>query len=283
MNCFLWCFLLGFTATAQSQSSAVELPALLQKATRYVMQFRTTFSQVIGIERYQQTVRRSTVHRGPRTRRLDSEVFMTSVGNPDTYMTVRSVLKVDGRPVTGAQNRVATILATTGSDRWDQLKTLASEGARYNLGFVGRTFNDPTLALTFLGAGLRDRFAFSTLESSRSDGAWIHRLQFTETTRPSLIRDDRDDLDAEVSGTIDVNDEGGILATNLRVVIPSRVTASVRVNYRYESKLKMMVPWSMTEDYRNDDGRDRGVTLITCEARYSDYRRFETSGRLLPQ
>ncbi len=282
-NCFLCCLLLGVTATAQSRSSANELPALLDKATLYVMQFRTTFSQVIGIEHYDQTVRRSTVYQGRRSRHMESEVFMTSVGNSDTYMTVRSVLKVDGKSLAGAHDRMTSILATAGSDRWSQLRTLASEGAKYNLGSVGRTFNDPTLALMFLSTSLRGRFAFKTLESSRTDGAWIHRLHFTETTRPSVIRDDRDNLDAEISGTVDLSDDGSILATNLLVVIPARVTASVHVSYQYNPKLKMLVPSSMTEDYRNEDGANRGVTLISCAARYSDYKRFETSSRILPQ
>jgi hypothetical protein len=256
---------------------------LLEKATLYVMQFRTTFSRVIGIEHYQQTVRRSSVHKGPRSRRLESEVFTTPVGNSETYMTVRSVLKVDGKSVTGAHERLTSILAAAASDRSSQLKTLASEGARYNLGSVGRTFNDPTLALMFLSTSLRGRFAFKTLESTRADAAWIHHLHFTETTRPSLIRDDRDNLDAEISGTVDLNDDGSIMATHLIVIIPARVTARVHVTYRYDSKLDMLVPASMIEDYRNDDGNERGVTLITCAARYSDYRRFETSGRILPQ
>ena len=120
-------------ATGQSGGREVELAALLDKATLYVMQFRTDFSQVIGIERYDQTVRRSTVYRGPRSRRLESEVFMTSVGNSDTYMTVRSVLKVDGSSLAGAHDRMTSILATEGSDRWSQLRALASEGAKYNL------------------------------------------------------------------------------------------------------------------------------------------------------
>lgn len=110
----------------------------------------------------------------------------------------------------------------------------------------------------------------------------VQRLEFRESQRPSLIRDERDNVDAEIRGSMDVASDGRVLGTDLVVDIAKRVTARIRVRYGYNSNVRMFVPLVMNEDYRNDDGPGRGVTILTCTAQYSNYRRFDTSVRILP-
>lgn len=111
---------------------------------------------MIGVEQYQPRVLRSTVNRGPRTRQLTSEIFFTPIGDPPAFMTIRSTERVDGPAVPGAHERVVQALSEgSAASRLELLTTLAAEGARHNLGVVGRTFNDPTLTLMLLGPELR--------------------------------------------------------------------------------------------------------------------------------
>ena len=182
----------------------------------------------------------------------------------------------------GSHDRVMDALAASDRDRTERLRTLATEGARFNIGNVGRTFNDPTLALMFLSVELQPRFTFTLDGSERIDGVSTYRVRFAETTLPSLIRDERDNIDAVISGSFNLARDGRVLRTDLSVAIGSRTTARIRVRYRNEPRVDMLVPDSMEEDYRNDNGAGRAVGLIACAAKYSDYRRFRTSVRILP-
>ncbi|MFN8579391.1 MAG: hypothetical protein U0163_00230 [Gemmatimonadaceae bacterium] len=270
------------TVHAQAAAAQTTLPQLLDRASTYVAEFRAAFVQVIGVEHYQQFVRQSRIVRSPRNRTMDAEVFFAAVGEPPTFMTVRSVSRVDGRSVPGAHERIVEALSAPAVTRQQRLRTLASEGARYNLGQVARTFNDPTLALMFLGRDLQGRFQFVAEAPRRVNGQLVHRLRFEETARPPLIRDDRDDLDATIRGAVDLTDEGRALETSLTVLVGTRAAADINVRYANSPSLGMLVPVAMDEIYRNDDGPGAGVTIISCVARYTDYRKFETSVRILP-
>jgi hypothetical protein len=59
------------------------------------------------------------------------------------------------------------------------------------------------------------------------------------------------------------------------------VVATIRVAYRLDDRLRIMVPATMDEDYRFRDKDDRRLMFITAHASYSDYRRFETSARIV--
>jgi hypothetical protein len=198
-------------------------------------------------------------------------------------MTIRNVLKVDGRRVPDSHDRLMQVLSSTRTDRTDALRKLAIEGARFNIGNVGRTFNDPTLAMMLFAPAMRSRFEFVADGSERIDGLLTYRIRFTETAKPSLIRDERDDLDAAVSGVAHLGVDGRIVRTELLVRIGSRTSARIRVRYRRDDNVEMLVPVSMDEDYRNDDGAGRGMSLISCTATYTDYQRFQTSVRILPR
>ena len=282
---FVVCLLCAHPTPAATQTPTGDTRALndlVSSVGAYAERFRDDFRTIIGTERYQQTVRRSLVYRGPRTRRIDSDIFFTPVGVPPRFMTVRSTARVDGRAMSGAHERVLEALAsTTVATRDDRLRALATEGARYNLGPVGRTFNDPTLALMFLTPELRGRFSFTRGETSTLRGQRVQRLVFREVTRPSLIRDERDNIDGEIHGALAVGDDGRVLESELVVNVRNHVEARVHVRYAAQPSLQMWLPESMDEDYRSDEGAGRGMTLITCTARYSGYRRFETSARIL--
>jgi hypothetical protein len=268
--------------TAGGAAEIPDLRRLLDRTGTYAVEFQRGFREVLSTEQYQQTVRR-TATRGRRTRRIESEMFFTAVDGDQGWMTIRNVQKVDGTRVPGSHDRVLALLSSARTDRTAALRKLALEGARFNIGNVGRTFNDPTLALMFFAPVMQPRFEFVADGSERIDGVLTYRIRFTETSKPSIIRDERDDLDAAVSGLVHVTVEGRVVRSELMVSIGSRTSGRIRVRYRRDDNVDMIVPVTMDEDYRNDDGPGRGVSLISCTAKYSEYARFQTSVRILPR
>lgn len=272
----------GATASpTRAADNPPDLARLLLRSGSYVSAFQRSFAEVVSTERYQQTVRRTAV-RTARMRQIESEMFFAAIGTGEASMTIRNVTRVDGRRVPDSHDRVMRVLSSSRNDRTESLRELAVEGARFNIGNVRRTFNDPTLALMFFAPGMQSRFQFVTDGSERIDGVLTYRIRFSETVRPSVIRDDRDDIDTAVSGIAHLTEDGRIVRTELTVAIGTVTSARIRVRYHRDDNVEMLVPVSMNEDYRNDDGPGRGVSLIACTATYSDYQRFQTSVRILP-
>ena len=140
-------------------------------------------------------------------------MFFAAIGEGQASMTIRNVTRVDGRRVPDSHDRVMRVLSSSRTDRTESLRALAVEGARFNIGNVRRTFNDPTLALMFFAPAMQSRFQFVTDGSERIDGVLTYRIRFSETARPSVIRDDRDDLDTAVSGVAHLTEDGRIVRT----------------------------------------------------------------------
>jgi len=267
---------LSLPAAAEPRPTRSEL---LRLSTAYVVEFERAFSRIVGTERYQQTIRRGERNQDRRMRQIESEIFFAGIGDGLAWMTIRNVLTVDGQAVPSSHDRIMDALNGGIRENRARLKALADESARYNLGAVERNFNDPTLTLTFLDPRFRDRFRFEIDGRDEVDGTAVSRIAFRETVRPTLIRNERDGSNAPASGELLIDDDGRVWQSALKVATRSDTTAEIRVRYEFESKLEMLVPRTMDEDYRGS--ARNGATLISCHASYSNYRRFETSGRIV--
>jgi hypothetical protein len=66
---------------------------------------------------------------------------------------------------------------------------------------------------------------------------------------------------------------------------PVRTTVDVIVTYKQDERFGLLLPAEMRESYEvRPAGRNAGqspATTITCVATYSDFRTFETFGRLI--
>jgi hypothetical protein len=158
----------------------------------------------------------------------------------------------------------------------DQLKNLAAENGRFNIGGIVHTFNEPTLALLFLDEHHRHRFSFAPSGEQTLDGTRVVRYDFTERARPTVIRNGNRDVPTR--GTLWIDPANGrILLTSLRVAdADARLQGRMTVRYGPASGFEMLVPLEMREWYSSPDGEE-----ITTIASYSDFRRFETAGRLI--
>ena len=260
---------------------------LLARAAEYVQQFQRQFGAVISLETYEQhdEQRREAMPRAwlsvsSEARTLRSEMLFTWLPTERSWLAVRNVLAVDGESVADSADRLDRALSETGSRRL--LRLLADEGARFNLGRIRRNVNDPTLVLRFLDAASQSRFKFSLAGREQVKGVDSWMLTFRERETPALVRNARgDDLFASGSIWLAVADSA-VVRTSLALNDKrARLEATTLVDYQRELKLAMWVPSQMVESYVQQVGKVE--ERITCTATYSDYRRFETSGRLLSQ
>lgn len=267
----------------QSQGSAqtprTPLERTLAAVAERVATFQSEFVSIVGTEHATQVLRDTTRQR--RTRLLLSEVFFVGADESGRAMTVRNVRRVDGKPTQLAAHEVEQALALPPARRVEQLKALADAGARFNLGSLRRNFNDPNLGLLVLSSAYQSRFRHQEDGQDVHEGLTLLRLRFAERQRPTIIRDGRTGEDLPISGRAWVGADGVIWRTELHVEGKDSV-ATLRVTYDRDQKLGALVPRSMDEDYRyRDEGTGR-LMFISGEARYDDYRRFETHTRIVP-
>jgi hypothetical protein len=255
------------------------LADLLRRAGEYVRQFEHDFASVITDETYDQddaVYVRDTPKRDHR--RLRSEMlFMRLPGQGLSWLTARNVLEVDGAPVADSADRLERAIKGDRAGLLDRLRSVADEGARFNLGNIRRNFNDPILPLLFLDREYQPRFKFRLGNEEEVDQVRAWKVSFKETGRPTLIRE-AIGRDLFTSGVLWIRADGVVVGTELSAA--SEVTGTslvIRVDYRYDSKLTMWIPSRMVEHYRYPDAMEE----VDCTATYSNPRRFETSGRVI--
>jgi hypothetical protein len=271
------------TSSAARDATIVAGDAVLLRAAAYVAKFEETLASVIWTERYEQEQRtrlkfgasgtRFSTLTGKRI--LESELLLVWLPRETSWIAVRDVIAVDGVPRPDGERRARAALAG-GSVSVDQLRRLADENGRYNIGAIVRTFNEPTLALVFLDEHYRQRFSFQRGKADRLDGRRVLTYEFTERARPTVVQDHGQDVPAR--GTVWIEEATGhIRQTVLEVTDrPGGLQGQMTVRYGADPKFDVLVPLEMQEIYTSAAGEQ-----ITTRASYSDFRRFETAGRII--
>ena len=247
---------------------------LLARGSRYVEDLEKQLAVVIADETYAQELwARGTRQIASRT--IKSEALFMQLPNEDIWLFVRNVTMVDGRPVADSKERLDRALAAPGFDYVSKLRAIDAESARYDIGHVWRTTGYPTLALRFLLPGYQPRFVFSFAGQERLSGETTSRVKFAERDGPSVIQVNA--VDVGSSGTLWLRpDDGAVVRTSVDLRLPSSLRVSIVVNFQRDARLGLWVPSRMDERYDEIAG---GSTR--CSATYSNFRRFQTSGRLI--
>jgi hypothetical protein len=258
----------------------------------YVRQFETDFSAVIGDEEYEQKdVLRTRGGNAGRTRRMRSEMSFLWMPDEMVWLSVRNVLRLDGAPVADSRSRLDAALADATPGRTSQLRRLRDEGARFNIGRIGRNFSDPMLGLQLVDPILQPRFSFKHVGTDRVDGVDAVRLSFVEQARPTLISRGTDHQDLPAHGDVWIDARDGVVYRTRLITNDSKfdLQATITVTFAREKKLDRWLPSRMEETYFHQgvtggSGSSAGDFLerIECVATYGNYRRFETSARVLP-
>jgi hypothetical protein len=264
-------------------SAAGMTDATLRRAVAYVDSFERTFAAVMWRERYQQeaTTRmrfnasggRFTVPAGRRV--LESELLLVWLPADASWLAVRDVISVDGVATADAERRVPRALGGPPISV-AELKQLASENGRYNIGRIVHTFNEPTFALLLLDAQHRRRFSFRRGKRDSVGARRAVTYEFVERTRPTLIKDRNRDVPAR--GTLWLDEATGqVLQTSLELEQKEEgLRGAMTVRYGPHPQFDVLVPAEMRESYVSTSGEE-----IATVATYSNFRRFETAGRII--
>jgi hypothetical protein len=260
-----------------------DLAELLARAAAYVAAYERELGSLVAEERYTQQLLPTIVGSGflPTTRELLSEFLLVRLpGATPEWAGYRNVLRLNGHAVPQRDRQFDALAFKNSTDDaialWQRLN---EESARYNLGRITRTVNVPTLALIVLRADRQAQFTFRMTDArERVESVPAVRLAYDELAPPTLVAD-LNGQSVFVSGRVWLaENDGRVLrtefVTRFRGVPPF---AKITVEYGRDSRLNVWVPTRMEEHYSLER------TQVRCVARYSNYRRFETGARIVPE
>ena len=268
-----------------SQTPDTSTGAVVGAAAAYVADYQQHLTSILADEAYSQDVVSHTPPDAgiPRARRMSSEVFFMFVPGNHGWMAIRDVIAVDGEPVDRRPD-IRHALGTLPTS--DVAATFKTYNSRFNIGRTFRNFNEPTLSLLVFDANHRKRFSFKRTGVQHNGDAVLVTLRFVEKESPTLIRDVR-------RGRVFSAGEALVEAGTGRVrraVIEAKtddVKVELTTTYSPDERLGIWVPSVFRERYehgsssktKKPDPRS-DYEQITCEAKYDNFRRFETGVRI---
>jgi len=267
--------------------------AVRQRLLAYLTGYETALGSLIAEERMQQwplrqvglgmtagVMRTQQVRDQSRIRTLMSEVAFVPLPGNIGWLGYRDVVRVGGRPVRRKGPSLVELLEAQSDDASERAGLLLIESARHNLG-APRTINLPSLPLELLHRRHQARFVVETSQADEIEGCGTVRLTLVETARPTIIqRPEGGDMPSRVVAWVEPQ-SGRLCRAEVRTADArlgaGAFTAVVTVDFRHDAAVDLTVPARMTERFFIAP-RSEGES----EATYSNYRRFQTSGRLVP-
>ncbi len=251
----------------------------------YLVEYESQLSSVVADERFSQRVDYRSGTRTLRsvTRRLESEVGFIRLPGGAEWLGFRDVRKVDSRVVKTKGMTVGEVLAS-GKDIGTQARTIALASSHHHLG-LARTVNVPTAPLDVIHPRhlAAMQFAFDELDTIR--GKQMIVLSFLETGRPTLVREPPDGKNLVSSGHVWVDAGTGVvwrvdwMYQHERRLPDAGAPPRLRVDFEPNAELGIMVPTVMTEVFAVPSSASRGEGRAT----YSNFKRFGTTARIVPQ
>jgi hypothetical protein len=223
----------------------------------------------------------------PMARTLSGEIYFVFAPEAEGWMAIRSVAAVDGQAVEDRKDPRDALSAQPPSH---VARAFQTHNARFNIGRVLRNFNEPTFSLLVVDPNHRDRFSFDRKQVERSSDGVLVTLTFAEKSSPTLIRGvTRGNVFSRGELTIDA--ETGRITRAFLTGKLDAMRLELTTEYSRDERLGMWVPVRFRERYEygaaSNPGRPRSPDKsaeyehIICDARYSNFRRFETRVRIV--
>ena len=267
---------------------AGSLDQLLARATWYTIDLVNKLSNIVAEEHYIQDSNVAlmtiaipgmsgrgggTPNNMPRSSSRHRELkadFLIVKSAGDVWTPFRDVFEVDHIPIRDRDERLAKLFLNNkgGAAAEDRARAIAEESARYNLGAVQRTINNPVFALIFLQPDVRERFKFTIGKPDRKMGDDVRVVEYLEEGRPTVIAGlPGQEMPAFGRFWIE-NATGRVVKVEVRVEVKD-VKANLTTTFRTDERLGIDVPSEFREEYDLRDSRVNGV------ATYTRFRRFE--------
>lgn len=250
--------------TGSGEAQNPKLEELLTKATAYVHEFVSRFSNVVAEETYEQEI---TVPR--RKRVLTSDFLLVRFGADGMWEGLRDVMTVDGKPVEGRETRILRLFTEPNPNPVARARQLASVSTRYNLADIGN-LNNPLLSMAFMQEQYVKRFRFTLAGIDKKLGPDVRQMRFVEFQPPSLLRFGGV-TEVFSRGLVWVEEgTGRVVKTELQLGT-SRQPIRITTTYRFDEELGINVPAVMEDWYTDTQGEFRG------KATYGKFRRFQVA------
>lgn len=267
------------TAASLVHAQQPTLDVVLDRLGAYLADYETKVVELVADERYEQWIKRKSGYGGAvvSRRKLQSTFFLMRLADGQAWIGLRDVFSVDGKAVAGGSRAMEDILKEGTADAFEEALRVARENAKYNIGPVYRTINLPLHALELLHPRNRNRIQFAAAGQSRMAGRSSWQIDFDEHARPTIVSDGFGG-DRPVQGRVWVDPStGAVLKTDLRIGgDPSIINeAAISVEYRSNDRLQVFLPAEMEESYTLK------IEVLHGRASYRNYRRFQTSARLV--
>ncbi len=270
------------TAGAASQASRVT--DVLARAAAWVQRFADEATFVVAGEAYEQEYRYLDGPQWRAERRvLRSDMVLVRTPAEEArrgfpWVQFRDVQEVDGRPLADHQGRLERLFHDPSGAAYAQAREIVAESARFNIGPAVRTVNVPAFALLFLVAPNQPRFRFRSQGEDTVDGIKTVVLRYEERERPTIIRSPRHE-DRPAKGAFWIEPATGRVAKTVIEVDTERPwRTEIEVDYARDARLDLWVPATMRERHARGESE-----MVACTATYSNYRRFETTARMVPR
>lgn len=213
-------------------------------------------------------------------RRILSEVAFVGLPGGVGWTGFRRVLEVNARKIAEGP-ALGTLLAGNTEDAFAQARKLLADSASHNLG-LPRTTNLPNLPLEFLHPRNRSRLKHRIDGKEKIRGVETLRMVFEEHASPTIIRKpDGGDMQSLIVAWVEPA-TGRLLRAQVKTRDPQigvlPFDAIIHVDFRPDEKLGLLVPYEMKEEFFAGRFREG-----TGTARYTNYRQFRTSARIVPQ
>jgi hypothetical protein len=260
------------TVTTQAQERP-DLDVLLDKLATYLERYATQLTAVIADERFVQEERRRN---NVATRTTDAEVLFLRFAQEDEWLGIRDVKKVNGKAVPGTGVSLTDLLTRPGTDAAAKATAIIEASARHHLA-GRRAINVPTVPLEALSPRNHPRFIFKLRGRARVAGVQTERLEFTEFDEPTLVQS-IDGGSLWSRGLVWLEPDSGAVWRAELIVGPDKpgaprrlaLESKVRVEFRNDATLRMMVPRQLSEQFWIRGGVGYG------SGKYENFRKFGT-------
>jgi len=265
----------AMVGAADQQAPKTDTKSIVRAATEYVERYQREFASLVADEEYTQTSFGTSTTK-PLIRQIRGEMFLAYLPADRAWIAVHDVAEVDGIPVPDRGN-VRDLLVT---GAWQSVAArVADLNARYNIGPISRNINEPTFALKVFEPQRIKNFKFDRAGvMTRPDGPPLVTLEFLERDRPTIVKAP---LGEPIYSTGEIVVEAGsgrIVRTSMRFD-KKPIEAHQETEYAVDERLGLLVPVVYRESYATRQASNL-IERTTCEARYTNYRRFAATGRI---
>jgi hypothetical protein len=272
---------LGGTVIAAQGGDA---DAIRDRLDKYLLSYEPELSTLVADERMSQRDgagrnASSETAEPTKSRNIVSEVAFVGLPGEIGWLGFRRVVEVNGKKLDDAGPSLATALSDGAKNDFDRARLLLSQSAQHNLGFP-RTTNLPNLPLEFLHPRNRKRLTHRLDGMEKIRGIQTARMVFDENSTPTIIRrPDGGEMRSLITAWVEP-DTGRLIRAQVKTrdarigVLP--YDNLIWVDFRPDEKLGLLVPYEMKEDFFAGRFREG-----TGTARYTNYRQFKTSGRIV--